>query len=68
MGKYKGLFTLDEWRKQILPNIVKECRIKLLKERKLGKKGTRVDRTALLNCVREKAKEIKEQRLSQIAG
>jgi hypothetical protein len=68
MGKYKGLFTLDEWRKQILPNIVKECRTELLKARKLGKKGTRVDRTALLNCVREKAKQIKEQRLSQIAG
>jgi len=68
MSKYKGLFTLDEWRKQILPSIVKECRIELLRARRLGKKGARVDRNALLNCVREKAKAIKEQRLAQIAG
>ena len=68
MGKYKGLFTLDEWRRQILPSLVKQCREELLKQRKLGKKGARVSREALLACVREKAKQIKEERLRQISG
>jgi len=68
LGKYKGLFTLDEWRRQILPQIVKECRQELLQKRVLGKKGTRVSREALLACIREKAKKIKEERLRQIAG
>jgi hypothetical protein len=68
MGKYKGLFTLDEWRRQILPKLVKDCREELLRQRKLGKKGARVSREALLACVREKARLIKEERLRQIAG
>ena len=68
MGKYKGLFTLDEWRKQVLPNLVRECREELLRARKLGKKGARVDRNALLACVKQKAQKIKEERLSKIAG
>ena len=68
MAKYKGLFTLDEWRKQILPKLVQECRNELLKKRVLGKKGARVSREALLNCVREKAKQVKEERLRQLAG
>jgi len=68
MGKYKGLFTLDEWRRQILPSLVKQCREELLRQRKLGKKGARVSREALLACVREKAKQIKEERLRQISG
>ena len=68
MGKYKGLFTLDEWRRQILPKLVKECREELLRQRKLGKKGARVNREALLACVREKARQVKEERLRQIAG
>jgi hypothetical protein len=68
MGKYKGLFTLDEWRKDILPKIVQECRKELLKKGELGKKGTRVNRDKLLACIREKAKKIKEERLRQITG
>jgi len=68
LAKYKGLFTLDEWRKQILPKLVQECRNELLKKRVLGKKGARVSREALLNCVREKAKQVKEERLRQLAG
>jgi hypothetical protein len=68
MSERKSLFTLDEWRRQILPKIVKECREELLKKRALGKKGTRVNREALLACVREKAKKIKEERLRQITG
>ena len=59
---------MDEWRRQILTNLVKQCREELLKQRKLGKKGARVSREALLACVREKAKQIKEERLRQIAG
>jgi hypothetical protein len=66
--RYRGLFTLDEWRREILPKLVKECREELLRARRLGKKGTRVDREALLACVREKARKIKEERLRQIAG
>jgi hypothetical protein len=68
MGKYKGLFTLDEWRRQILPNLVKECREELLRARKLGKKGARVDRNALLACVKAKAQKVKEERLAKLAG
>jgi hypothetical protein len=68
MGKYKGLFTLDEWRRQILPRLVQECRQELLRKGVLGKKGTRVNRDALLACVREKAKKIKEERLRQYTG
>ena len=59
---------MDEWRRQILPSLVKQCREELLKQRKLGKKGARVSREALLACVREKAKQIKEERLRQISG
>ena len=66
--KYKGLFTLDEWRRQILPRLVKECRQELLRQRALGKKGARVSREALLACIREKAKRVKEERLRQITG
>jgi hypothetical protein len=66
--RYKGLFTLDEWRRQILPRLVKECRQELLKKRALGRKGARVSREALLACVREKAKQVKEERLRQITG
>jgi len=68
MGKYKGLFTQEEWRKHILPELVKECRKELLKAGKLGKKGARVDRAALLDCVKEKAKKKKEERLKSIVG
>jgi hypothetical protein len=64
----KGLFTLEEWRRQILPKLVQECRKELLQKGALGKKGTRVNREALLACVRDKAKKIKEERLRQIAG
>jgi hypothetical protein len=66
--RYKGLFTLDEWRRQILPKLVQECRKELLQKRALGKKGARVSREALLACVREKARVVKEERLRQIAG
>jgi len=68
MSKYKGLFTQDEWRKQILPQLVRECREELLRAGKLGKKGARVDRNALLQCVKEKARRIKEERLKRITG
>jgi len=68
LAKYKGLFTLDEWRRQILPSLVRECRTELLQKRVLGKKGARVNREELLKCVREKAKKVKEERLRQIAG
>jgi hypothetical protein len=68
MSKYKGLFTLDEWRRQILPSLVKQCREELLKKGALGTRGTRVKREALLACVREKARKIREERLRQITG
>jgi hypothetical protein len=68
LGKYKGLFTLEEWRRQILPKIVSECRNELLSKGVLGKKGTRVNREALLSCIREKAKKIKEERMRQVVG
>jgi hypothetical protein len=68
MAKYKGLFTQDEWRRQILPSLVRECREELLRRGALGKKGARVDRNALLACVKEKAKRIKEERLKRLIG
>jgi len=68
MGKYRGLFTQDEWRKQILPELVKECRKELLEKGILGKKGARVDRQKLLDCVKEKAKQKKQERLKSIIG
>jgi hypothetical protein len=40
----------------------------LLKKGVLGKRGTRVNREALLACVREKAKKVREERLRQITG
>ena len=66
MGKYKGLFTQDEWRKQVLPELVKECRKELLAKGELGKKGARVNREKLLACVREKAKQKKQERLKSV--
>jgi hypothetical protein len=68
MGKYKGLFTLEEWRKQVLPQLVQECRKELLEKGIMGKKGTRVDREKLLACVREKARQKKQEKLKQITG
>jgi len=68
MGKYRGLFTQDEWRRQVLPKLVRECREELLRAGKLGKKGVRVDRQALLDCVKRKAKEEKEARLKKLIG
>jgi hypothetical protein len=66
MSKRPKMFELDEWRKQILPNLVKACRIELLKEKALGKKGARVNRQRLLECVKRKAEEVKKKKLEEV--
>jgi len=68
MGKYKGFFTLEEWRKQTLPKLVQDCRKELLEKGILGKKGARVDRDKLLACVREKAKQLKQEKMKELAS
>lgn len=68
MGKSPSLFTREEFTKQVLPNAVRQCRIELLRKGVLGKKGTRVDRNALMQCVRQKIAEEKRARLAKIAG
>jgi hypothetical protein len=64
--KRPKLFELDEWRKKILPNLVKACRIELLRARELGKKGGRVNRQKLLDCVRKKAEEVKKKKIEDV--
>jgi hypothetical protein len=66
MSKRPKMFELDEWRKQILPNLVKACRIELLKEKALGKKGARVDRKKLLDCVKKKLRKSKRRNLKRL--
>ncbi len=64
----KKLFELEDWRRRILPGLVRECRKEMLKARRLGKRGLRVDRSALLDCVRTKVAEIKMKRIDEILG
>jgi hypothetical protein len=66
LARRPKMFELDEWRKQILPSLVKACRIELLKAKVLGKKGARVDRQKLLDCVRRKAEEVKKKKLEDV--
>ena len=64
---YQAIFSRDEFR-SILGRVVKECRIELLRQGKLGKRGLSVDAKALHACVREKIRKIKQEKIRELIG
>jgi len=68
MGKYKGFLHIRRMEKADTTKLVQDCRKELLEKGVLGKRGARVDREKLLACVREKARQLKQEKLRQIAG
>lgn len=64
---YQPIFGREEFRR-ILGQVVKECRMQLLKQGRLGKRGLSVDAKALHACVREKIRQIKQEKIREIIG
>ena len=56
------LFTQDEWRKQILPKLVKICAMENIGT---GKRSTRASKEAIASCVRKYAKMLVEKKLAE---
>lgn len=63
MAKYHGLFTREEVRR-MLGQFVRECRLELLKAGQFGKRGARVKRDALTECVKKKFEAEKQKKLA----
>ena len=60
------LFELEEWRRNILPKLVKLCAVEALSKGQFGKRGARASREAIASCVRSYANQLKSKKIAEL--
>jgi len=60
------VFEVDEWRRNVLPRLVKLCAIENIGTSQ--KRSTRASREAISNCVKRYARQLVQKKIAEIRG